>query len=65
MRVSNRILDIIEDHTLVDDFLLQVSNNLNSGKPMPSNIPQLHDGLTSDVLSNIVQHITKMRGGLM
>lgn len=60
MKVSNRILDIIEDHACICQTLDQIVCALeNKGVEMPNFVPVLNDTLVTDHLSKIMQELKK------
>lgn len=62
---NDRVLDDIEDYTLIEDFVLHLSRRLREGTSLPSHIPSLHNTMLMDALSSICEHITKLRKGLL
>jgi len=62
MKVSDRILNIIEDHACITQFLDQVCCALENGDTdMPNFVPVLHDTLVTDQLSIIARNLTERR----
>lgn len=59
--MNESLIEKVDDLAMIKDFLWQVSHNLEDGKPMPDHVPELHDGVVSDWLSNIAGHITMMK----
>lgn len=62
---NNELRHIVEDHALIEDFIVHVSANIQEGKPMPEHIPSLHNALMMDALGNICECITKLRKKLL
>ena len=62
MMVSDNVLEVIQDHANITQFLDQVCCYLENDDVMkPNCIPVLHDTLVTDQLTMILQHLRKDR----
>lgn len=55
--MNDRLIEIVEDYALLEDFLL----SLSSGE-VPSRIPSLHNTLLMDALGVVCE---RLRGGVV
>lgn len=53
--IDERLLEVIEDHTLVTDLIIEIGRCLGEGIDVPCRVPSLHDGLVMDALGNILE----------
>ncbi|MBR1449542.1 MAG: hypothetical protein IJ588_12455 [Prevotella sp.] len=65
MKADNRLIDIIEDHALIVDFIDHVACGIENGSAMPEFVPVLNDGVVTDNLSKIAETITMLREKLL
>lgn len=61
MKVSDRVINIIEDHESIVQTLDAICCALENGTPMPNFIPVLNDTLVTDQLSKICEALNEMR----
>ena len=62
MKVDDKVLEVIQDHANITQFLDQVCCAIeNDDIELPNFIPTLHDGMVSDQLQLIVGQIRKTR----
>lgn len=59
MKASDRLINIIEDHANITQFLDQVCCALENGTEMPNFVPVLHDTLVTDQLGVIAENLNK------
>ncbi len=59
MEATDRLLDIIEDHESITQFLGNLAVSLSDGGKMPNFVPVLHDSLLTDYLSKICEKLMK------
>ena len=59
MNVSNRMVDIIEDHESIVQTLDAICCALENGMPLPNYIPVLNDLVVTDQLTKIVEALNK------
>lgn len=60
MKVNDRIINIIEDHACITQFLDQLSCAIeNDDTEMPNFVPVLHDTLVTDQLGRIAGKLNK------
>lgn len=57
MKVSDRVLNIIEDHESIIQCLDAMVNAFDNGLEMPNFIPVLHDTLITDHLCKICEKL--------
>jgi hypothetical protein len=50
-----KLINIIEDHALIEEFLLEVRSSIKLGKPLPELVPSLNDTLMMDALGDICE----------
>ena len=62
MKVSDRVINIIEDHESIVQTLDAICCALENGTPMPNFIPVLNDTLVTDQLSKICEALSEKRG---
>ena len=60
-KVSDRVINIIEDHESIVQTLDGIVSALENDKPLPNFIPVLHDTLITDHLSKICEHLNNGR----
>jgi len=65
MERSDRLIDIIEDHASVCQFIDCVNAAISNGTDMPNFVPVLHDTLLTDQLGFIAETITNLRKKLL
>lgn len=66
MEVNDEILKIIQDHTRVTDFLDVLCCAIENPKvELPNNIPVCNEGLLTDQLTKITEHIGMLRKKLL
>lgn len=65
MENSNKVIDIIEDHTRVTDTIDMICCAIENGTDMPNFIPVCNDTILSDQLSKICETITTLRKKLL
>jgi hypothetical protein len=53
--IDERLLEVIEDHALVTDLIIEIGRCLGKGIDVPCRVPSLHDGLVMDALGNILE----------
>lgn len=62
MKASDRMIDIVEDHACITQFLDQVCCALeNDGMEMPNFVPVLHDTVVTDQLGIIAGRLKERR----
>ena len=62
MMISDNVLEVIQDHANITQFLDQLCCYLeNDDLQKPNYIPVLHDVLVTDQLGTILRHIRKDR----
>jgi len=61
MKVTNRIIEIIEDHESIVQTLDGIVCAIENGTELPNYIPVLHDTLITDHLGTICEHLKKGR----
>lgn len=60
MMVSKNVLEVVQDHANITQFIDQVCCYLeNDEVPKPNYIPVLHDTLVTDQLTMILEHLNK------
>lgn len=60
MKASDRLLNIIEDHANITQFIDQVCCALENGdRQMPNFVPVLHDTLVTDQLGLIAEKLNR------
>lgn len=57
MEATDRLLNIIEDHESVTQFLGNLAVSLSDGYSLPNFVPVLHDSLLTDYLSKICEKL--------
>lgn len=57
MKFNERIVNIIEDHALVVDFLSELAWSIRNGDAPPRHIPSLSDSATMDALGVVCEAI--------
>ena len=62
---SDRLIDIVEDHEGIRQFLNAVCFAIESGTDMPNFVPVLNDTLVTDQLGMISHTITELRKKLL
>ena len=60
MKVSDRLINIVEDHESIVQTLDAICCALENGTPMPNFIPVLHDTLITDHLGKICENLNKI-----
>ncbi len=66
MKVNKEILEIIQDHTRVTDYLDAICCSIENPKiELPNTIPVCNDGLLTDQLTKITEHINMLRKKLL
>ena len=66
MKVNKEVLEIIQDHTRVTDFLDTLCCSIENPKvELPNFIPVCNDGLTTDRLTTITEYIKELRKKLL
>lgn len=63
MKMSDRVIDIIEDHESIVQTLDGMVSAIENGLEMPNFIPVLHDTLVTDHLSTICEKLKKKEDG--
>lgn len=63
--MDDRIVDIIEDHTMMAHAIDSICCALENGEEMPNYIPMMNDTLVTDQLGRICEHINKLRKKLL
>lgn len=62
MKVDGRILEIIQDHELVTQYINCLCCSIDNPKvELPNFIPVCHDAFLTDMLTKIVEHIKYLR----
>lgn len=61
MNVSDRIVEIIEDHESIVQTLTFINFSIEGGMDYPNYIPPLNNMAVSDMLSNICKELKKLR----
>lgn len=65
MENSERLINIIEDHANICQFLDGVHTAIINGTEMPNYVPVLNDTLLTDQLGIIAETITNLRKKLL
>lgn len=60
-RVSERMINIIEDHAMIVHAIDSIACAIKNGTAMPNFIPVLNDTVVTDHLSKICECINKSR----
>lgn len=55
--IDEHVIRIIEDHALVEEFLIHLAWCLKNGKHIPERVPTLNDGMVMDALGDICQRL--------
>lgn len=61
MKVTDRILNIIQDHESIVQTLDGIVCALENEGKMPNHVPVLHDTLVTDYLNRICEELNKKR----
>lgn len=62
MKTDSDMLEIVEDHVRIVDFIDHIVCAIENGTAMPNFVPVLHDLLVTDQLGRIAEAITSLRG---
>ena len=63
MKVDQKILEIIQDHELVTQYIDQLCCSIENPKiGLPNFVPVCHDAVLTDMLTKIIEHIRDLRG---
>lgn len=66
MEKSKDLIEIVEDHVRVTDYLDQLCCAIENPKvELPNFIPVCNDSLTTDRLTTITEHIKELRKKLL
>lgn len=66
MENNDRIIDMVEDYARVTDFIDNLCCAIENPKvELPNFIPMCNDGLITDRLTTITQHIKELRKKLL
>ena len=66
MKVNKEVLEIIQDHTRVTDFLDALCCSIENPKvEIPNFIPICNDSLVTERLTQITEHIKELRKKLL
>lgn len=57
----DRVIEIVEDHAVTNNFICSVYRSLCNGTPLPEEVPTLHDLIMTDVLSMLCERINELR----
>lgn len=63
--MSDRVVNIIEDHANITQFIDQMATAIDNGTDMPNFVPILHDTLMTDLLCKVSETITNLRKKLL
>jgi hypothetical protein len=62
MKVNEKILQIIQDHELVTQYIEQLCYSIgNPDIGLPNFVPVCHDAVLTDMLTKIIEHIRDLR----
>lgn len=62
VKVSDRLLDTVEDFTRVSDMLSQIVYAIRTGCEYPNYIPCMNDASLTDLMSDVIEELKKARG---
>lgn len=66
MSDSDKVIEIIEDHVRVTDYLDQLCCAIENPKiELPNFVPVCNDSLVTDRLTTITEHVKKLRKKLL
>lgn len=65
MKVNDRIVNIIEDHACITQFLDGICCAIENGTDMPNFVPVCNDTIVTDQLGKIAETITNLRKKLL
>lgn len=65
MKVTGKVLEIVQDHTRVTDTIDSICCAIENGTDMPNFIPVCNDMMVSDQLGKIAETITNLRKKLL
>ena len=65
MKVTDKVLKIVQDHTRVTDTIDSICCAIENGTDMPNFIPVCNDAMLSEQLSQICETITTLRKKLL
>ena len=65
MKVTDKVLEIVQDHTRVTDTIDSICCDIENGTEMPNFIPVCNDTMLSDQLGKIAETITNLRKKLL
>lgn len=65
MKASDRLINIIEDHACITQFIDAVCCALENGTDMPNFVPVCNDTVLTDQLGKIAETITNLRKKLL
>ncbi|MBO5594666.1 MAG: hypothetical protein J5931_08695 [Prevotella sp.] len=65
MKVTDKVLEIVQDHTRVTDTIDSICCAIENGTDMPNFIPVCNDTMVSDQLGKIAETITNLRKKLL
>lgn len=60
-KMGDRLLDTVEDFARVSDMLSQIAYSIRTGCEYPNYIPCMNDALLTDLLSDIIYELKKLR----
>lgn len=61
MKVTDKVLEVVQDHTRITDTIDSICCAIENGTEMPNFIPVCSDTMVSDQLGKICETITELR----
>lgn len=65
MKVTDKVLEVVQDHTRITDTIDSICCAIENGTEMPNFIPVCNDTMVSDQLGKICETITNLRKKLL